>query len=195
MVEIIPNWHPVFVHFTVALLSVSVAVHIVTALMKPAPLRDELAVLARWNLWLGAGFAIATAVFGLLAFNTVKHDTPSHIAMSEHRNWAIATLSIFLPLAVWSFQRYRKGLEVNRTFRVLLVVGFALLASTAWHGAEVVFRHGIGVKSLPKADERSQSGDDGHTHEHGAVVEVPSTPATPDESAPHVHEDEKIHRH
>jgi len=31
--EIIPNWHPIFVHFTVALLSLSVGLFIVSGLL------------------------------------------------------------------------------------------------------------------------------------------------------------------
>lgn len=198
MIEIIPNWHPVFVNFTVALLSVSVALHVLTVLMKLTPLRDELVILARWNLWLGAGFTIVTAVFGLLAYNSVVHDRPSHVAMTLHRNWAIATLSIFLPLAVWSFRCYRKRLGAHRVFLVLLLAGFGVLASTAWHGAEVVFRHGIGVKSLPKAELQGDGGLTGghqHRHEHDAATVVPSIPATPDESTQHLHEDGKAHTH
>jgi len=33
MIEIIPNWHPVFVHFTVALLSLAVGFHVICPLL------------------------------------------------------------------------------------------------------------------------------------------------------------------
>ena len=64
MIEIIPNWHPVLVHFTVALLSLSAILHLLTFLPLPADVRAEWKVVARWLLWLGALFAIATAVTG-----------------------------------------------------------------------------------------------------------------------------------
>ena len=90
--------------------------------------------------------------------------------MTLHRNWALATLSIFLPLAVWSFRRHRKGLGVNRMLLAALLVGFTALAATAWHGAEVVFRYGIGVKSLPKAELQGEGGLVGsHEHRHGVT--------------------------
>ncbi len=50
MVETIPNWHPVFVHFTVALLIIAATIH-----LPPLFLFGDVAHgdVARWNLWLG----------------------------------------------------------------------------------------------------------------------------------------------
>lgn len=199
MFEIIPNWHPVFVNFTIALLSTAVAFHVLTALMKPSKLRHELATLARWNLWLGAGFAIITVFLGFLAYNSVRHDTPSHVAMTIHRNWAIATLIIFLLLAAWSLWRHRAGRSANRPFLVLLLIGFVVLASTGWLGAEVVFRYGVGVKSLPKAELQGEGGVTSghhHTHEHDAGAPKQratggneSATSSHDDHGPHVHEE------
>lgn len=186
MFEIIPNWHPMFVHFPIALLSVATGFYVLTAFMKPSELRQQFAIVARWSLWLGAGFAIVTAILGLIAYNSVKgHDIPSHAAMVEHRNWAIATLSIFLPLAAWSLWRDRTRPRVSPIFVVLMVIGFGVLASTAWHGGEVVFRYGVGVKSLPKTDGHAHGGmanmpgmaDDGHAHEHEAMPPGSEQPA------------------
>ena len=89
MIEIIPNWHPLLVHFTVALLSLAVLVHLAVLLPLPAGVRAEGKVVARWLLWLGALFAIATAATGWLAYNSVEHDDISHAAMTVHRNWAL----------------------------------------------------------------------------------------------------------
>ena len=44
MIEIIPNWHPVFVHFTVALLSVAVALYLLVRILPGASVRQELAI-------------------------------------------------------------------------------------------------------------------------------------------------------
>ncbi|MBL4850981.1 MAG: hypothetical protein JKY90_01690, partial [Gammaproteobacteria bacterium] len=44
-----------------------------------------------------------------------------------------------------------------------IAIAGAVLASTAWHGGEVVYRYGIGVISLPKVE------GDGHDHAHGAA--------------------------
>ncbi len=160
MFEIIPNWHPIFVHFTVALFSLAVGLFVVTPFLKP-PLQDQWRIVARWALWFGAGFTVVTGLTGLYAYNTVAHDTPSHAAMTDHRNWAIATIVLFLGLAAWSIVRTQRKQALGAVFIALMVVGGGVLASTAWRGGEAVFRYGLGVMSLPKAE------GEGHAHEHG----------------------------
>jgi len=157
MFEIIPNWHPIFVHFTVALLSLSVGLLVVTPFVQ-SPLKEQWRIVSRWALWFGAGFTIITGLSGLYAYNTVAHDTPSHLAMTDHRNWAIVTIALFLALAVWSIIWVRKNKILGIVFVVCMAIAGGLLAATAWHGGEVVYRFGLGVMSLPKAE------GDGHNH-------------------------------
>ena len=76
MIEIIPNWHPLFVHFTVALLSISVSLFMLAWVLKEHRWRTQWLHAAHWNLWLGAGFAVATVTAGWFAFNSVVHDPP-----------------------------------------------------------------------------------------------------------------------
>lgn len=159
MFEIIPNWHPLFVHFTVALFSLAAGLFAVTPFMK-SPLKEQWQTVARWNLWFGAGFTIITGLAGLYAFNTVAHDTPSHAAMTEHRNWAIVTITLILTLAVWSIIRVRRNQALGTAFIAAMVLVGSVLAATAWHGGEVVYRYGLGVMSLPKVEGA------GHAHEH-----------------------------
>jgi uncharacterized membrane protein len=159
MIEIIPNWHPIFVHFTVALLSLAVVLFVVSLFVKP-PLQEHWRIVARWALWFGAGFAVATGLTGLYAYNTVAHDTPSHAAMTEHRNLAVVTIVLFVALAVWSFVRVRRNQALGIVFIAAIVIAGGVLASTAWHGGELVYRYGLGVMSLPKAE------GEGHAHEH-----------------------------
>lgn len=162
MFEVIPNWHPVFVHFTVALLSLAVGLVVVTPFVK-SPLHDQWRTVAKWALWFGAGFTILTGLTGLYAYNTVAHDTPSHAAMTEHRNWAVVTITLFIALAIWSIVWERKNKTLGMTFVICMVLAGTVLASTAWRGGEVVYRYGLGVMSLPKAE------GDGHNHSHGGV--------------------------
>lgn len=174
MFEIIPNWHPLFVHFTVALFLLAAGLFAVTPFMK-SPLKEQWQTVARWNLWFGAGFTIITGLAGLYAYNTVAHDTPSHAAMMEHRNWAIVTITLILALAAWSIVRVRRNQALGAVFIVVMVITGGVLASTAWHGGEVVYRYGLGVMSLPKAES------DGHNHAHGS------------DTAPSVEESHKDH--
>lgn len=159
MFEIIPNWHPIFVHYTVALFSLSVGLFVLSPYVKPS-LREQWLIVARWTLWFGAGLTILTGLTGLYAYNTVAHDTPSHVAMTDHRNWAIATMSSFLFLAVLSIIRIRRRQTLGIVFVVLMVMAGSLLTATAWRGGELVYRYGLGVMSLPESE------GEGHAHEH-----------------------------
>ena len=158
MITIIPNWHPIFVHFTVALFSTSVGLFLLSYILNfikkvPNSFITECNIVARWCLWLSALVTIITVSFGFYAYYTVKHDEISHIAITIHRNWAIATaISIYI-LAGWSIFSYIKRKKITSLFLIFLIIGEGLLLSTAWRGGEVVYRYGIGVMSLPNAKE------------------------------------------
>lgn len=161
MLEIVPNWHPIFVHFTVALLTLAVILSTVTPFIRTA-LKEQWHTVALWALWFGVGFTILTGLTGLYAYNTVAHDTPSHAAMTDHRNWAIATITLFLILAMWSVLRVRRKKVLGPVFVIGMVFAGGILASTAWRGGEIVYRYGLGVMSLPHAG-------DAHEHAEGEV--------------------------
>ena len=160
MIEILPNWHPIFVHFTIALFSMSALFFCLAKFASRYKISDQYLVVARWCLWMGAFITIGTVIAGFYAYYTVAHDTPSHLAMIDHRNWAIATFVVILVLALWSILDYRAKKNPNLLFIVSILFGLGLLMSTAWHGGELVYRHGIGVMSLPEGHGV------GHDHEH-----------------------------
>lgn len=165
MIEIIPNWHPIFVNFTIALFSISVFFYILAYLTNflnvvPIIVVKEFEATAKWCLWSVAFITILTVIAGLYAFNTVRHDEASHITMTIHRNWALLTATGMILLAIWSGWRYYKSKKPTITFIIALLIVQGLLVITGWHGAELVFRHGLGVMSLPKEE------GDGHHHHH-----------------------------
>ncbi len=164
MIEIIPNVHPIFVHFTVALLIIAAGIHLLSHFVSSSGLKTQMAIVARWNLWIGLGCTVLTVAAGWYAFYTVNHDTPSHLAMVEHRNWAMATFAVLLGIAGWEYYLQRYGKSKGWLFTGLLVIAASLLFSTAWHGGELVYRHGLGVMSLPIT---AGAGHD-HTHDDAA---------------------------
>lgn len=173
MIEIIPNWHPVFVHFSVALLVIAALFHLLVHFSKNDNVIQQLTIVANWNLWLGALFSLFTVVAGWFAFNSVNHDTPSHLAMLDHRNWALVTVAVVVIIAIWSITQAKKSAAIGWPITIALVIAAILLGSTAWRGGELVYRYGLGVMSLPKADEHGHS--DGHDHSHDSTDMAPST--------------------
>jgi|SRR5690625_2212361 len=171
MIEIIPNWHPIFVHFTVALL-LTAALFYLAALLPLGRGKGFLLSAARINLFTGTILTVATVVAGVLAYNSVQHDDPSHLAMTDHRNWAFATSVIWALVAVWEGWRTWRGRGASLSVAGALVIAAVLLGMTGFKGGELVFRHGLGVMSLPNTDD--------HDHHGGAA-------------APHGHDDSHAH--
>lgn len=116
----------------------------------PNAIKGELEIAARWCLWSGTFITIFTVLAGLYAYNTVNHDTQSHIAMTNHRNWALTTALAAIIIALWSVWRYRKQKVLSISFILTLLIMQGLLLSTAWRGGECVYRYGLGVMDLPE---------------------------------------------
>lgn len=173
--DILPNWHPVFVHFTVGLLFMSVALFLAAALIRKEPIHGQLLTVACWNLWLGTLVTVGTLLAGFYAFNTVPHQFEAqHLAMLDHRKWALGTAALFVFLAFWSLISTLRGRGaftgwVNVMFLALLLAAGASLAATGYKGGELVFRHGLGVMAQPVAqeehhDSHDHTGHDDHPH-------------------------------
>jgi uncharacterized membrane protein len=145
-------WHPIFVHFSVALLTVATLFYLLAVLFPRAANRTRWIDFARWNLWGGSGLSVLTVLLGWLAYNTVSHDNASHEAMEIHATLALITLTAFGSLAVWSLWNYWRSSSPSRSFTVLVLVAFGFLVATGLRGGELVFHYGLAVSSLPKPD-------------------------------------------
>jgi uncharacterized membrane protein len=78
MISTTPNWHPVFVHFTIALYTTAAllfAVHVATAKISWSGVA---LTGARVNLWIGAAVTIVTVAAGIHAF-LIIHSMPCPI--------------------------------------------------------------------------------------------------------------------
>lgn len=163
-VEIIPNWHPLFVHFTIGLFSIAVIFYFASAsLPKKNRWKQQWLTMANWSLWSGCLLTFATAIAGWLAYNSVAHDSASHSAMTLHRNWALPTAAAFLLLGLWAILLAKKGRRPGFLFLSYSALAGTALMVTGCLGSEAVYRYGLGVKSLPKVE----AGADGHNHNHG----------------------------
>lgn len=163
MIEIIPNWHPVFVHFTIGLLSMAALFYLAGRLTG----KENLLIAARWNLWAGTAITIGTVIAGFAAYYSVAHDETSHIAMVDHRNWALTTAGTFLGLACWALWKQRGAKTVAKTFVIFMLLGAGLLTITGYKGGELVYRHGTGVMRLPETGSpTTENQDQSGTHDH-----------------------------
>jgi len=179
MMQILPNWHPVLVHFTIALFSLSTAFFVAAHLGEGKAWASGMTSAAYWNLWAGAVLTILTVGAGVYAYNTVAHSETSHAAMTNHRNWALATATLFWGLALWALWEKRKRGRPSSGFLVAVLISTGILAVTGWKGGELVYRYGTGV--LPMAKMMGPS----HHHHHGDGAETDDDDHDGDEDHDH----------
>jgi len=151
-------WHPIFVHFPIALLTVATIFYLFATVFPTAALRTRYVHFAEWSLWGGSGLGVLTALLGWLAFNTVDHDDAAHAAMKVHATLALITLGAFGLLTVWSFRQRRSNAGPSWPFTAFMLVAFGFLVATGLRGGELVFHHGLAVSSLPKSDSSAAQG-------------------------------------
>lgn len=163
MIEIIPNWHPIFTHFTIGLLLTGSVLFLAGWLLRHSNTGMRITTVARWNLAIGAVFAVITIATGYQAYYSVAHDAPSHAAMTIHLKWAWTAFVLFAIAAVLAWRDRKRLAGASIALSIMLVAAASALAVTGYLGGENVYRHGIGVMRLP---ESSGSGH-GHSHEGG----------------------------
>ena len=164
MIQIIPNFHPIVVHFPIALTIVSFISALSSQLFKKRVFANQLATVSHYLLWLAAATALVAVAFGWMAYNSVNHDDAGHAAMTVHKFWAFTTAAVLVLLALFDFKKHQSSAIMPMYLVCLLGLASALVISTAWLGGEVVYRHGIGVMSLP-----AQENLEGRPHAHSAA--------------------------
>ena len=162
MIDLVPNWHPVWVHFTVGLLGGGVIFYLLSIAGRSSAWGARALAAAYWCTGAGIVFAVAALLTGWWAMNSVAHDDPAHANMLVHRNWAFGTAAVFVIAGLWMWVRRR---QTGASFGVLalLLVAFAGLTVTGYEGGQNVFEHGLGVQRLP-----ATGGHDHAAHGHGS---------------------------
>jgi len=169
---IIPNWHPMLVHFTVALITVSAIFFVLSKTVKSKA--ETFERVAKWTLWTGAGITVFTILAGFGAYNSVAHDDVAHKVMKVHRTWALVTGVAILLVTIWNL----RAKTVSSTMVAASLVIAGLVGATGYLGAELVYRHGLGVMRLPDTSGEGHAHEGGGDHDHGEATS---------EEAPHEH--------
>lgn len=169
---IIPNVHPIFVHFTIALVSIAFIMHILEYSVALAGLKNSLlnecGIVARWCLWLAMFFASLTALAGFYAFNTVAHDEAGHMAMQIHRNSALISFLLIINIGLVSILRFKQSKRPSISFLLLMLIMQLSVLITGYLGSEVVYRYGVGVI-------KAQTPDMLEGHHHSNMPEMPNS--------------------
>lgn len=135
--------HPVFVHFSAALLVAGGAAESLGILA----VRERVERLGSVLVVLGTLSLVPTVVTGFLAENTL--DVPASVAplLSGHERIGLSILAVFLSSQLWKgWFRGRVPPGQRFLYAALLLFGVVLVGWGAFLGGEMVYAHGLGVK-------------------------------------------------
>ena len=149
-----PNLHPLLVHFPVSLLLGAAAVDMMSLLMPTRPAVRDAATLFYCA---GALMAMAAYFSGLSAAQHMAVSPEASAAVTAHFTWADRTTWFFvffasLRIALSYIWRPTAHWAAIAAF-VVALAGLGMLAVTADRGGRLVFRHGLGVASVPSAGQ------------------------------------------
>ena len=144
----LPNYHPLFVHFPIALWTAALLFELAARLVPPQWLnRQSLHHIALGALALGALAAIPTVMTGWSAEQAVPPTGPAHDIKDLHENLMVsaAILSgILAALGLFVIPR-KPAAMLRAAFLAGLVLLVVLMAIGADRGAMLVYHYGTGV--------------------------------------------------
>lgn len=137
------NVHPYIVHFAAALLLSSVVLFVVATLARGRPWSAALLTAARWNLWIGAPFALASIATGFVDYLAARCDADAIAATIVHRRSGAVTWwsSLIAAIAVYRTRHRAPGPWL---LAWLVVVGLAVTTATVL-GTRLTYERGLGI--------------------------------------------------
>jgi uncharacterized membrane protein len=139
------QWHPMMVHFPLALTIAGAACLICTRLLKQGPLQSSLAFAGSWNLFLGAAAALLTLGTGVMAVLHLQLLGGAQYSVSRHIFWAVSTSQLVTLLAVYRAVAVTWNSAPRTWFLILLGVACVGLMFTGYYGGENVYHYAVGV--------------------------------------------------
>lgn len=165
MLESIGHLHPIAIHFPLALLIAGFLFSLFGHLSRKEWIRVTFQAVGFWNFNIGIVSILPALLTGWAAYHTVAHDAPSHAAMTLHRNWALATSVLFFGLVLLAWRNRKNPWPSGKLAWSAVFIGLVLLCIAGFLGGRLVYRHGLGVQSLPAAEgEGHLHGSEGHSH-------------------------------
>lgn len=148
-----PGWHPLVVHFPLALVLVATPLLLAARLLRSEAIASTAAIVGTWNLCLGAVAALFALATGLGAVLDLDVDAATRQAISLHMKWAMFSTLVLVLLAVWRGAGTASGSRPSWVFIIVLVAASAALVVTGYRGGENVYEFGVGVKRIAVRSE------------------------------------------
>ena len=158
--------HPIFVHFPIALLALSVAADLVAFFSNIESLRDT----GWWSLLgaaLGGGVAVLAGIFDM---RRADLNDEVHARVHQHMKVGFALLTAIVGLTIWRWTIFQQpGVSVSAVYLDCAVLAMALAGFQGWLGGELVFTHGVSVGragASPAAKGKATPADKKGSHHH-----------------------------
>ncbi len=137
-----PNIHPFFVHFPIALLTIG----LIAELWALARREGHAGKLGWWLQAAGTLGLLIAAGTGLLAGQSEVIPDAARGTLDAHQQGAFVSAAVFAALALWRVGA-RGSITGNRRvmFVLLYTVGLGAVLVTGWYGGRLVFEFGVGV--------------------------------------------------
>lgn len=140
-----PGWHPIAVHFPLALVVTAAFLLVTARLWRQERHAKTLAAVGTWNLCIGAVAALFALSTGLAALIGLHAGVAAHQSIFLHVKWAIFTSLALLLLAVWRGAGAAQESRPSWLFLVILLAVTAALVVTGYRGGQNVYLYGVGV--------------------------------------------------
>lgn len=166
-----PNIHPLFVHFPIALFSVFLLAEFINYFAN----REDLRSAASYTLYLGTLAAVAAVLAGWRAASTVTHSEVVHSIMETHEGFGVTVLIMGVVLSIWRLTRGRKFLPIERLLHLILAFAIVIVMSFgADLGGLMVYKYGVGVKAVKVHGNHVHSHgiSNNKEHDHGVDADV-----------------------
>lgn len=145
-----PNVHPMIVHFPIALLFTAAFVDTIGIILKGQDLWRRAAV----GLYAAGTLGAVAAWFtGERAADSVFLPTDANALLTEHSDLGHYVLYFFAAYGLIRLVLFAMNMDTKTSTRAIAwlvgLVGIGLVWVTADHGAEMVYRYGVGVQAVP----------------------------------------------
>ncbi|HEY2534895.1 MAG TPA: DUF2231 domain-containing protein [Xanthobacteraceae bacterium] len=140
------QWHPMMVHFPLALTLTGFLCLLFSRLLQHRPLHASLAVCGTWNFIIAGITALMTLGTGLIAAWHLQLHGGAQYSVSRHVIWAVCTSQLVVLLGLW--RAFANSIEKTPSplFLMLGLIACAGFIVTGYYGGENVYHYAIGVR-------------------------------------------------
>lgn len=135
-------FHPLVIHFPLALLTTAAVLDVVAIVLK----REELSRAGWWTQLVGTAGILVAVLTGIVAENAATIPATAAAAMDMHEELAFVCASAFAALLLWRVSAKTKIPGANPwRYLAAYLAAVALLVIVGWYGGELVFHYGVGI--------------------------------------------------